>query len=127
MDNDIIAKLDELDAIRTAADVTRVDYEAKRAEILKKVQAELDALDEEFKPLLNVSDLRVAELEDEIKQAVLKLGATVKGARVQAVYYKGRISWDSEKLDRYAAAHPEVMQYRKQGEPSIQLRVMKKG
>ncbi len=126
MDNDIIAKLDELDAIRTAADVTRVDYEAKKAEILKKVQAELDALDEEIKPLLNVSELRVAELEEEIKQAVLKHGATVKGARVQAVYYKGRISWDSESLDRYAAAHPEVMQYRKQGEPSIQLRVMKK-
>jgi uncharacterized GH25 family protein len=126
MDNDIIAKLDELDAIRTAADVTRVDYEAKKAEILKKVQAELDALDEEIKPLLNVSELRVAELEEEIKQEVLKHGATVKGARVQAVYYKGRISWDSESLDRYAAAHPEVMQYRKQGEPSIQLRVIKK-
>lgn len=126
MDNDIVAKLDELDSIRTAADVTRVDYEAKKAEILKKVQAELDALDEEIKPLLNVSELRVAELEEEITQEVLKHGATVKGTRVQAVYYKGRISWDSKSLDRYAAAHPEVMQYRKQGEPSIQLRVMKK-
>jgi hypothetical protein len=48
MSDDILAKLDELDSIRTAVDVTRVDYEAKRAEILKKVQAELDALDEEF-------------------------------------------------------------------------------
>jgi hypothetical protein len=126
MNEDIVAKLDELDAIRTAADVTRVDYEAKRAEILKKIQDELDALDDEFKPLLNVSEQRIEELEEEIRQEVLKHGATVKGARVQAIYFKGRVSWDTHSLDRYAAAHPEVMQFRKQGEPSIQLRVMKK-
>lgn len=126
MNEDIVAKLDELDAIRTAVDVTRVDYEAKRAEILKKVQAELDALDEEFKPMLNVSELRIEELEEEIKQEVLKHGASVKSGRVQAVYYKGRVTWDGKQLDRYAASHPEVMQYRKEGEPSIQIRVAKK-
>jgi len=41
----IATKLDELAEIKAAADVTRLDYEAKRAEILKAVQAELDALD----------------------------------------------------------------------------------
>lgn len=126
MNDHIVAKLDELDSIRTAADVTRADYEAKRAEILKKVQDELDALDEEFKPLLNVSELRIEELEEEIKQLVLKHGATVKSARVQAVYYKGRVSWDNASLDRYAASHPDVLRFRKQGEPSIQIRVIKK-
>jgi hypothetical protein len=50
----------------------------------------------------------------------------VKSGRAQAVYYKGRVSWDNESLDRYAASHPEVMQYRKEGEPSIQIRVTKK-
>ena len=126
MSDDIIAKLDELDSIRTAADVTRIDYEAKRAEILKQVQAELDDLDAEFKPLLNVSEIRIEELEEEIKQAVLKYGESVKSGRVQAVYYKGRVTWNSQQLDRYATTHPEVTQYRKEGEPSIQIRVVKK-
>ncbi len=43
----ITAKLDELAEIKAATEVTRLDYEAKRAEILKAVQAELDALDVE--------------------------------------------------------------------------------
>ena len=128
MSDDIVAKLDELDAIHTAADVTRVDYDAKRAEILKKVQDELEALDAEFKPLMNVSAQRIEELEDEIRQEVLKHGATVKSksARIQAVYMKGRVTWDTTRLDHYAAVHPEVMQYRKQGKPIIQIRVANK-
>jgi len=41
---DLVAKLDELAELKSAADVTRLDYEAKRAEILRNVQTELDAL-----------------------------------------------------------------------------------
>ncbi len=40
---DIAAKLDELAEIKAAADVTRLDYEAKRAEILKPVDESLQA------------------------------------------------------------------------------------
>lgn len=128
MSDDIVAKLDELDAIHTAADVTRVDYDAKRAEILKKVKDELEALDAEFKPLMAVSEQRIEELEDEIRQEVLKHGASVRSnsARIQAIYSKGRVTWDTKRLDRYAAVHPEVMQYRKEGKPFIQIRVANK-
>jgi len=41
----VAEKLERLSNLRGAADVTRLDYEAKRAEILKQVQAELDALE----------------------------------------------------------------------------------
>ena len=41
----VAAKLERLSNLRGAADVARLNYEAKRAEILKQVQAELDALD----------------------------------------------------------------------------------
>ncbi len=63
----IIAKLDQLSEIKAAAEVTRLDYEAKRAEIMKAVQAQLDDLAAEFEPLINSAEERAAELEVEIR------------------------------------------------------------
>ncbi len=121
----IATKLDELAEIKAAADITRLDYEAKRAEILKAVQAELDALDVEYKPLIDAAAERTAALEAEIKQDVLRHGQSVKGSQLHAVYSHGRVTWDTKSLDGYANAHPEILGFRKEGEPSIQLRPTK--
>lgn len=122
--DDIKARLDELADIQAAVDVARLDYEAKRSAILATVQAELDALDAEYEPLFDASQQRIATLTDEIKSLVLTHGASVKSDRLQAVYTRGRVTWDTASLDRYAASHPEVVQFRKQGEPSVSLRVV---
>jgi hypothetical protein len=123
--SDIVAKLNELSEIQAAVDVARVDYETKRAEIMRTVLAELDALEAEYEPLFEASRSRVATLTEEIKQAVVHAGASVKGAHLYAVYSKGRVTWDTRGLDKFALAHPEVTQYRKQGEPSVSLRTVK--
>jgi hypothetical protein len=122
---DILSKLEELAEVRAAADVTRIDYEAKRTEILKAVQAELDALAAEYEPLFATAEERAAALEAEIKRDVVEYGASVKGSTLHAVYARGRISWDNQGLDGYAAAHPEILTFRKEGEPSVSLRVAK--
>jgi hypothetical protein len=121
----ILAKLNELAEVKAAEMVTRLDYEAKRNEILKTVLAELQALDSEYDPLFESAQNRAVELEDEIKQLTLQHGASVKGRQFQAVYSRGRISWDNPALDQYAANHPEILAYRREGEPSISLRVVK--
>ena len=90
------------------------------------MQAELDALAQEYEPLMESVQERVAVLDGEIKAAVLQQGASVKGSRLYAMYTRGRISWDTERLDRYALDHPEVTKFRRQGEPSVSLRVVKK-
>ena len=118
----IVAKLNELSDVQSALAVARVDYEAQRAEILKTVQAELDALAAEFQPLIDVSEERIAALSEEIKQEVTRHGASVKGAHLHAVYSKGRVTWDNTGLDRYAVEHPEVVSFRKQGQPTVSLR-----
>ncbi|MCS6910725.1 MAG: hypothetical protein NZM11_09195 [Anaerolineales bacterium] len=124
-EHDIRAKLEELAEVRNAAEVTRLDYEAKRAEILRSVQAELDALQAEYEPLLESAQARAEALEAEIKKAVLEYGATVKGSAYQAVYVRGRVTWDNQKLERYAQAHPEILVWRREGEPSVALRAVK--
>jgi prefoldin subunit 5 len=99
-----------------------MDYEAKRTEILKQVQAELDALQAEYDPLLEAAERNVSELEAEIKNDVLLGGESVMTDVYQALYMRGRVTWDTEGIDKYAVAHPEVLKYRKQGQPNVTLR-----
>src|SRR5512134_2474490 len=95
----IAARLEELSEVQAAADLTRQDLEAKRAEILKSVQAELDALDAEYAPLLAAAEARLEALKEEIKSDVLEHGASVRGGRFQAVFSRGRITWDTHALE----------------------------
>jgi hypothetical protein len=122
----VAAKLERLTNLRGAADVARLDYEAKRAEILKKIQADLDALDSEYKPILESADENIAALENEIKTDVLLYGESISGGSYRASYTQGRVSWDNEGMNRYAAAHPDVIQFRKQGNPIVTLRIINK-
>jgi hypothetical protein len=122
----VAEKLERLTNLRGAADVARLDYEAKRTEILKKVQAELDALDMEYKPVIESAEENIAALENEIKTDVLLYGETVAGGSYRASYSQGRVSWDNEGMTKYAASHPDVLQFRKQGNPIVSLRVVSK-
>ncbi|MCA1553883.1 MAG: hypothetical protein LC737_05850 [Chloroflexi bacterium] len=125
MSETIVAKLEQLSEMQNAADVLRLDYEAKRQEILRAVQAELDALADEYQPLVDTLSENIESLTDEIRGDVLAHGATVKCERLQAVYMRGRVSWDTRALDHYAESHPDVQAYRREGEPRVQLRVVK--
>ncbi|MBI3737788.1 MAG: hypothetical protein HY258_01945, partial [Chloroflexi bacterium] len=121
----IISKLDQLADLQNAIDVTKKDYEAKRAEILKSVQAELDALTAEYDPLITSAEERSTTLEKEIRGDVIAFGASVKGKKFYAMFSRGRITWNTKALDEFAVLHPEVIDFRKQGEPSVSIRLAK--
>ncbi len=118
----VIDKLKRLADLQAAVDLARMDYEARRAEILKKIQAELDAVDLEFRPLLDAAEENAASLEAEIKTDVLLRGESLRGGVYQAIYMKGRVSWDAHGVDEYARSHPELLRYRREGQPSVTLR-----
>lgn len=122
----VSAKLERLSSLRGAADLARLDYESKRAEILKQVQAELDALDMEYRPILEATEENIAALENEIKTDVLLHGESISGGSYRATFTHGRVSWDNEGMAKYAGLHPEVLQFRKQGQPIVTLRVVNK-
>lgn len=120
--DEIAARLDELAAVRAAAEVTRQEYEARRAEILRAVQTELEALEAEFQPLLDAAQTREQALEAEIRSQVLEHGGTIRGSQLQAVYVRGRVTWDTSGLDEFANDNPAVLNFRREGAPSVQLR-----
>ena len=122
----VAEKLERLSNLRGAADVARLDYESKRVEILKQIQADLDALDSEYKPVLEAVEENIAVLENEIKTDVLLYGESISGGSYRASYTQGRVSWDNEGMTKYAASHPDVLQFRKQGQPIVSLRVVNK-
>ncbi len=121
----IEARLDELAEVIAAEESAHADYEARRAAILEKVKAELDALDAEYAPLFAAAAERRTALEEAIKNDVLNWGASVRGSQWHAVYYRGRVTWDTHGLEVYAAVHPEVNAFRKEGEPTVVLRAVK--
>ncbi|HET9590210.1 MAG TPA: hypothetical protein VFO91_15600 [Anaerolineales bacterium] len=120
----VAGKLERLTNLHEAAEVARLNYESKRAEILKQIQAELDALDAEYEPVLEAAQENIAALENEIKTDVLLCGESISGGRYRASYTQGRVSWDNDGMTKYAASHPEVLQFRKQGQPIVSLRVV---
>ncbi len=117
--------LDRLYDAKCQADVLRINHDEQQAKILAVVQDQLDALEAEYLPMANTISTRIAELEAEAKAQAIKSGESIKGAYLMAVYAKPRVTWDSTKLDGYAAAHPEINAFRKVGEPSVSFRAVK--
>ena len=86
----MVRKLERLADLRAAVDVTRMDYEAKRTEVLKKVQAELDALEAEFQPTLEGAEANASALEAEIRNDVLLRGESLHGGGLPGHLCQGK-------------------------------------
>ena len=86
---------------------------------IKEKLAEIDA---EIEPKFDEINRQKSMLEAEIKQEILDAGRTIKGMFHSFVWSKPRVSWDTKALDGYAAAHPEIAQFRTEGSPSVSVR-----
>ena len=93
-----------------------------RRVIPPEIQARLDDIEAEFGEKATAVTANIEALESSIKTATLAHGESVRGAGFQAVWNKGRQSWDSKGLTVYADSHPEVLQFRKEGEPTVTIR-----
>lgn len=100
-------------------------YLSRRDSILAYVKDDLDALETEMKPYLDLNRKATELAETEAKLAVLSLGGTVKGERFMFVWTKGRTTWDGGKLDGMASIIPQLNDAKKVGEPSVSIRQVK--
>ena len=121
----IIDKLDRLADLNAQLERLDGDKQALVDQVLTpEVKARLAEIDAEFERKSEAAGDKISSLEAEIKGETLAHGGTVRGAQYQAVWNKGRQSWDDRGLGAYSESHPEVLQFRKQGEPSISIRRM---
>lgn len=110
---------------RARVELLNADIETKRKEIMARVQDDLDALTTEYQPMMDAAQADVTYMEQKLKAEVIASGEGVKGEWYHAIYIKGRESWDSKRLDGFAAAHPEVLAFKKIGEPTVSIRLSK--
>ena len=115
--------LQELTEAHAQRDILNIDQARKLDEAMpdevKKALAEIAA---EYLPMHQQVDEKIATLEAEAKDAVLTAGETCKGGAFQAVFTKGKITWNTEMLDGMIALLPEIGKARKEGKPSVSLR-----
>lgn len=122
MTKQIEGKLEQLKELDAQKEIIRLNKQAAIDAVLTdEIKAQLSAIDIEFDPLTEAVNNTIGVLETEVKTAVLSHGATIKGAYT-AVFAKGRVSWNTKALDGYAAAHPEIEQFKEVGNPSVSIR-----
>lgn len=119
-------RLDELDEYQCQIDLIQMDKQKLIDEVLTPwIKEQLEAIDLEFADKSESAQNNINQLRDEIKQATLVYGETVKSSKFQAVYMKGREKWDTQQLKGYSKAHPEILMFYKRGNPSISIRGVK--
>ena len=119
--------LDQLAEFQSQREALQIEKKELVDSVLTpEIRARLQEIDAEFDGKAEAIDTHIAELEDAIKRAVEMTGATVKGQYLQAVWSRPRVTWDTRSLDSFAAAHPEILGFRKEGKPSVSIRIIPK-
>ena len=91
-----------------------------------EIKTQIMDVESEFDDKLNQVNENINSLESTVKEQVKVFGQSVKGELIQAVWSKPRITWDTKGLEGFLVAHPEIKAFRKEGEPSVSIRLFKK-
>ena len=115
--------LDQLGELRAQREVLETERQAHIDQILTpEIKAQIEEIENEFANRLESINEGIAALEAEVKSNVIRYGSTVNGAYLQAVWNKGRVSWDIKSMEGYAVSHPEILVFRKEGTAFISIR-----
>jgi len=98
----------------------------RRAELIKsvippEVQAELDAIEAEFKEQYTTLDANIADLEKEVRLSVLTIGHTVKGTFLRVEVQAGKTSWNTKALLPLTKRYPWLKDYQTVGDPFTKI------
>lgn len=98
------------------------EIEQQTRDVYKAIEQRKSDIEAEFSGKAEDVEANIKKLEAEIKADVKATGASVKGKYFHAVYVKGRVTWNTDKMDAWLVDHPFLKDARKEGEPSITLR-----
>ena len=118
--------LDELAEIKAQIDLLNIDKQKQIDSVITDEQrAAIRDIECEFNNKAEAAQANASELESKVKTLVVEHGKSVKSSRLQAVYMSPKVTWDSKALDGYALNNPALYAFRKEGEASVQIRVVK--
>lgn len=95
----------------------------EKDEIQAQIFSHTKDIYEEFSEKFQIAEQVKSAIEIEIKSLVEKSGSSFKlNGLYHAIYRKASRTYDTDKMDGYAAAHPEVKDFVKIGTPSVSLK-----
>lgn len=116
-------KLDKLADMYAQEDVIRLEKQKIIDSILTdEIKEKITEIEDEFKLQTEGLQNNIAALESEIKKDVVAIAESVKGEHLQAVYNKGRVSWDDKGLEGLMITFPDIVKFRRAGNPSVSIR-----
>ena len=98
---------------------------ARQDAIPPEVREQIETIEAEYQPKLDVLREKLKSLEDEVKEQVLNTGSTLKGNVVMAVYRRGSTKWDEKHLERLATEYPRILEAKVEGKPSVAIQRIK--
>ncbi len=112
----------ELEHLKADRAELEKEINTKTAKVYADIANRKNEIEIEFGGKAQDADENIKKLEAEIKAEVKAAGTSVKGKYFHAVYVKGRVTWNTDKMDAWVVDHPFLKEARKEGEPSITLR-----
>ena len=73
----------------------------------------------EFEEKNKVLITKIAELKDQLKPEFLKMKKGMLSEKLEVIYRKGAIRWDSKRLKEFAKANPWLNDFTKEDEPTV--------
>lgn len=106
------------------------ELNAEKRELLnsiipEEIREKIDEIEFEYSERIKLFEETINTYRERIKEAVINAGVTVKGDKHMAVYVKPRVSWNDAFLMGLAATIPSILEARKEGSPSIQIKEIK--
>jgi uncharacterized protein YifE (UPF0438 family) len=109
---------------RATAAAVEAEYTASRSAVLSALRDRLAEVDAAFAERVRSALEAVTAAEAAVRDLVLRLEQTVRLAGVQVAYHPGRVTWDNERMEQFAQAHPEVRSFRRVGKPWVAVRYL---
>ncbi len=98
--NKILEELSELENLRSQIDALKMEKEDKVNEILTpEIIAQIEKIETEFSDKIKDVNENASIIENKVKNYVIQYGATVKGNRLQVVWNKGSLRWDTKSME----------------------------
>jgi len=116
MSEEIRDKINRLAEWQARKDLLDLDKQAQLKQIIPADIAQLIAdLEFEYKAMLDALQANIEELTEEIRQAVLQHGESIRGDHIDVLFVPGKLTWDTNRLLDLMQKYPELIECYKQG------------
>ncbi len=121
----VATDIDKIETARKEA-IDTIDIPIEFKAMLDLISKETKNINFEFDTKGKITKEKLTATIDHIKALTIQHGESVKGDSFQAVFVKGSETWNKNKLEGFALAHPALLDIKEVGDPSARISVVKK-